>query len=491
MNALACALVVFAASDSASPAHGSGLPPAAADLRSDVTAVRAEAARRLGESGEKAAVPSLIDALRDPQPIVRRAAARALGQIKDGTAADALREALGDADANVRAGAAYALGEIKDPRAAARLVEALGDPAWAVRDQAAWALREIADPQTARTLIASLKQQRADAEQVVWILGRLDPERAAASFAGLLEDNEPGVRRRAIEALAMLRTEAAFEPLLAALGDGDAAVRRAAVEALGKLGDARAKKPLRQLVARENDPAVGEVARAALAELSFEKHLAAHWSFDGDDGKIARDVTGRGNDGQIVGCTPAQGKVGRALRFAEGEYVELGKPGGLPIAQRPFTVMAWTKTDAADGVVVARGGAFCGYSLYVKDGTARFGIHREEDGPGSIAAAREKLPGGWVHLAGVVRDDRIELYVNGKLAASEKTAGYVPSNCGQGMAIGFDTGNSPAEITDPFQGIIDEVKVYHAALSEDEIAEAGQVPSSKGGPRNETEPAPP
>ena len=61
---------------------------------------------------------------------------------------------------------------------------------------------------------------------------------------------------------------------------------------------------------------------------------------------------------------------------------------------------------------------------------------RVKDGPGHIAAGREAVVGSWVHLAGVVKSDRIELYVNAKLAASAKTPGYIPSNCGQGMEIG-------------------------------------------------------
>jgi hypothetical protein len=39
------------------------------------------------------------------------------------------------------------------------------------------------------------------------------------------------------------------------------------------------------------------------------------------------------------------------------------------------------------------------------------------------------------------------------------------------MEIGGDLGNSPVEITDTFNGIIDEVKVFLTALSEEEITE--------------------
>ncbi len=43
---------------------------------------RAKAARALGEMGDAAAVPALMEALKDPDPEVRRAAARALEKVR-------------------------------------------------------------------------------------------------------------------------------------------------------------------------------------------------------------------------------------------------------------------------------------------------------------------------------------------------------------------------------------------------------------------------
>jgi hypothetical protein len=132
--------------------------------------------------------------------------------------------------------------------------------------------------------------------------------------------------------------------------------------------------------------------------------------------------------------------------------------------------MAWVKSETDRGVVVARGGAACGFSLYIKDGVPRFGIRRALAEPPVIAAGKERAVGVRTHLAGVVKEDRIELHVNGRLTATSRSGGYLPGNCGQGMEIGWDKGNSPAEITDHFQGIIDEVKQFQAALNEGQIA---------------------
>jgi len=50
----------------------------------------------------------------------------------------------------------------------------------------------------------------------------------------------------------------------------------------------------------------------------------------------------------------------------------------------------------------------------------------------------------------------------------------LPGNGGQGIEIGFDAGNSAVEICDAFEGVIDEVKQFDAALSEKEIAKQCQ-----------------
>ena len=446
------------------------------DLRSDSATVRRQAARSLGQTGDRSAVAALTNALADRESAVRREAAKALGAIKDGQAVPALLKAMRDDDTNVRLYAAYALGEIKDPAAAEALLQALRDPQWGVRDQAAWALRELHDPKLVTPLVAALKEKDSDSEQITWLLRHYPATPTVKLLARLLAERSSQTRLRAVQALGALQQAEAVEPLIVALKDEESLVRYRAAKLLIAIGGEQVKAALKELAARETDPKVRHAVETALFEMSPRKHLAAHWSFDDADAKLAKDVTGRGNDGKVQGCAAAEGKVGRALQFSKGKFVELGKPTALPIANKPLTIMAWVKSDAENGVVVARGGAFCGFSLYIKDRVGKFGIHREQEEPAYIAAGRQEIVGSWVHLAGVIKEDRIELYVNGELAAMTETKGFIPGNCGQGMEIGFDTANSPAEITDSFEGIIDEVKVYHAALSQADIAQECTLP---------------
>ncbi|MCX7886014.1 MAG: HEAT repeat domain-containing protein [Verrucomicrobiae bacterium] len=313
--------------------------------------------------------------------------------------------------------AARALGNLRNPADVPKLIQALKHPDVNHRFYAAYALGEIKDPRATDALLQALR----------------DPEWL--------------VRDQAAWALREIQNPSIIEALKPMLKEKDADV------------------PHITWLLQE----YGAIPKPSRAE---PKHsaLVAHWSFDDGNTKIAKDVSGRATDGEIKGCTTADGKVGTALRFGKGKYVELGRTQTPSVAKTSFTIMAWIKPEAPTGVVVARGGAACGYSLYIKDGIPKFGIRRGKDTKPEIVAGTEKIGNGWTHLAGVVAPDRIELYVNGKLIASRKTGGLIPSNGGQGMEIGFDAGNSAAEITAAFEGIIDEVKQFNAALTPEEVA---------------------
>ncbi|MBN2450898.1 MAG: HEAT repeat domain-containing protein [Lentisphaeria bacterium] len=441
-----------------------------ADLRSPVSLVRIQAARALGRLRAAEGVGPLCEALGDADAALRRESARSLGLIRSAAAVPHLVTALSDRDANVRFYAAYALGEIGDTRAVGALRPALSDPVWNVRDQAAWALREIAGPGQIADLVSLLESDTADLPHIRWLLAHAKPPEAVVGpLAKLASHPRSEVRLRAVETLVDLGGKAVVPPLIEVLRDPELRLRRLAAHSLIAGRDERSLAPLRELAARESDAELKSVVGKAILTLSVHPSLQGYWSFDDRSTETARDVTGRGSNGEIKGCTPVEGKSGSALRFENGAYIELDKPPALAMGQTPFTVMAWVNSEAPNGVVMARGGAFCGFSLYIMDGKPKFGIHLIQDGPAYIAAGTDPVVGRWVHLAGVMREDRIELLVDGSLAASAKTPGLIPGNAGQGMEIGFDVANSPAEICTAFQGIIDEVMFFGAALEPEDI----------------------
>ena len=93
------------------------------DMRSSDPRVRAAAAERLRQLGDRSALPLLLDALADPAAQVRVNATLALTEMRDPGAVEPLVALLKDDD--VRWHAAQALAEIGGPRAEAALLDAL------------------------------------------------------------------------------------------------------------------------------------------------------------------------------------------------------------------------------------------------------------------------------------------------------------------------------------------------------------------------------
>jgi hypothetical protein len=91
--------------------------------------------------------------------------------------------------------------------------------------------------------------------------------------------------------------------------------------------------------------------------------------------------------------------------------------------------------------------------------------------------AEERLGDGWHHVAGVLSADRsLKLYVDGKLAASAKAASLIPIGPKQPLELGGDSGGSVGDYRTPFAftGAIDELRIFHRALTPEEIAESAR-----------------
>lgn len=160
--------------------------------------------------------------------------------------------------------------------------------------------------------------------------------------------------------------------------------------------------------------------------------------------------------------------IGRALgrpRVARRRQRFVYYPGGasvemdaaVNIKNRSHTVTAQVVMPAggAEGVLLADGGRFGGYSLYVKDGRlcyaynllgrARFHIASDErvpDGPCSLAFAFEKAGPEPFGAGGTGR-----LYINGRQVAEGKLPRTVPFifGLGGGLQCGRDAGNPVTE----------------------------------------------
>ncbi|MBN1420697.1 MAG: PQQ-binding-like beta-propeller repeat protein [Planctomycetes bacterium] len=151
--------------------------------------------------------------------------------------------------------------------------------------------------------------------------------------------------------------------------------------------------------------------------------------------------------------------------------IRVTKSASLNPAGKSVTVEAWVKAEKPGGVVIARGGANHGYALCLQGGKPRFAVRIDKEP--AAAVAKESIVGRWAHIAGVLTPEKeLRLFVDGKLAASAKAPGLIAADPAEAMEIGADEGSIVGGYDGPFPftGLIDELRIYHRALSEAEIA---------------------
>ena len=157
--------------------------------------------------------------------------------------------------------------------------------------------------------------------------------------------------------------------------------------------------------------------------------------------------------------------------------VRIANSPTLKCGKTPLTATAWVKPSGNNGVVLARGGRHHGYALLLRGRHPRFAIRLA--GVARVATGPKRLPADqWIHLAGVLTDDKqLELYVDGQRVASANAKDFLKANPADSMQIGADedttVGDDQASV--PFEGAIDEVRVYHRALPPTDIAHLAQA----------------
>jgi HEAT repeat protein len=223
----------------------SAVEPLIAAMRAPGNPANEELAVVLGLTGDRRAVPALIDALEGHEAGgLRDRAAWALGLIGDPRAVEPLLRHVGDDDPDVAEWSIEALGGTGDRRAVEPLIAIAknrGAPA-NLRGSAAASLGKIGDPRAFEPLLAIFKNA-AEPESLRYrcahALGETKQPRAFEVLREALGDKDEYMRLWAIGALTCLhdpRTVALFKSLLHNSGEEES-VQRAAAAALVDTGD--------------------------------------------------------------------------------------------------------------------------------------------------------------------------------------------------------------------------------------------------------------
>jgi hypothetical protein len=201
--------------------------------------------------------------------------------------------------------------------------------------------------------------------------------------------------------------------------------------------------------------------------------LAGYWKFDEGSGNTAGDSSGNGNTGTLINSpTWVNEKYGKGLSFdGFDDYVRVEASSSLDVTNQ-VTLEAWVYARAyVDSVgnnphLVSRvdlgGGSI--YILNIYGGTHKIGfaVNPYPDQQPSVA---DLLLNTWTHLAMTYDGAYVRLYLNGQFDSSYTLSGPI-----QTTTNWFAIGCNPYGATwAHFNGMIDDVRVYNRALSQQEI----------------------
>jgi len=219
--------------------------------------------------------------------------------------------------------------------------------------------------------------------------------------------------------------------------------------------------------------------------------LVGYWNFDEGSGNAAADSSGNGNTGTLINSPVwTDAKNGKALSFdGTTNYVQISDSSSLDMTAQ-LTLETWIYPRAyvdSTGMVshiISRcdysGGHIYVLSMYPNSHKISYSVNPYSGEKSSIADLPLNV---WTHLAMTYDGSHICLYVNGELDSSYAQTGpiYTTSNW---LAIGCKpTGPWGGVGTYAyFNGMIDEVRIYNRALTQQEIQTDMGVP----GPPSQT-----
>ncbi|NLT75770.1 MAG: LamG domain-containing protein, partial [Planctomycetes bacterium] len=203
---------------------------------------------------------------------------------------------------------------------------------------------------------------------------------------------------------------------------------------------------------------------AGVVMAGFDPALVAWWSFDEGAGTVAADGSGNGNDGTVEGAaTWVTGVLDAALQF-NGSNAYVNAPY-IPFNDRSFTIAMWINPGqtSSDHIFFAQVQANAtDTSLHIRipaGGAVRMGFYNNDlDSPaGSVEV------GNWYHVAlwYDYENQNRRIYLNGEMVAQAAATPYKGTS-GNTHIGQWDGGEY-------FNGMIDDVQVYHKPLSDAEV----------------------
>ena len=211
--------------------------------------------------------------------------------------------------------------------------------------------------------------------------------------------------------------------------------------------------------------------------LHSDPDLVAWWTFDEGQGTTAIDWSGHGNHATLFGSewtAAALGDTGLSI----GRYGAIQNLSYAATDLSEVTVTAWVRTtSSADQYIVS----------FDRNEYYRLEINGSGGGPGQIGwdvmtssgqvdygSISRVDDGAWHHITGVYDKGLLTIYIDG---IAEPSASGGPTYGSGNTRFGFigansEAGafNSPTPSGSPVAGEVDDIRIYHRALAQEEIA---------------------
>ena len=199
-------------------------------------------------------------------------------------------------------------------------------------------------------------------------------------------------------------------------------------------------------------------------------NLVIHYTFDNVAKATVPDASGHGNAGKILNGSIVDAPMGKAVKFTKKKlaYIDLEKVNGIDLAG-DMTFIAWVQLDAAPFPDPSTNWTLIDCETYKKDGfvlpVSGSGLNcfyrASRDGLTQSGTSRTKLANKqWHQVAFARQGGTVKLYCDGRL---ENTRPIPAPNSPQRTL-------NISSRSQSFVGLIDDVKLYNQALTDDQIA---------------------
>lgn len=222
-------------------------------------------------------------------------------------------------------------------------------------------------------------------------------------------------------------------------------------------------------------------------EANLTDGLIGYWKFDENTIGTTPDISGNGNDGLIYGAVNTNGISGNALFFdGVDDYIDVGNDASLK-NELPATISCWIKIDDFDSnedyVIYENDkweypNGYYGYRMKIHLPDRLVKIAYGDGGHGGPEDRRGRFSStpldanAWYHVVGVINGPTdMDIYINGEKDNGDFGIGY-----GDSLTYSDSSGYISQNGFDNlfFNGVIDELRVYDRALSENEILDLFQ-----------------